>query len=311
MVHYVARRLGQGILVLWGVTLVVFLIIHLVPGNPARQVLGPYAAPAAVRHLDHQLGLDKSLPEQYIAYMTGLLQGQLGESISAHTSVASLIGPRILPSVGLVVYAMLISLIVATPLAALSALTANRAPDHAVRIGAVIWYALPSFWFGLMLAVVFGLEFHVLPTSGFDASFPGGMLETLSLPAITTALITTPVIMRVMRSSMIETLQSEAVVAARARGLAGMRAFRRYVLRNSLTSTVTFTAIAVATLLSFSVVVEQVFAIPGLGTLLVTSVLARDYPTVQGLTIVFATAVVVANLVADLMYAVLDPRVRL
>lgn len=311
MAQYVARRLLQGLLVLWGVTLVVFVVIHLVPGDPGRSVLGSRVSAAAVARLDHQLGLDRSLPDQYLHYVGGLVHGDLGQSITAHASVGSLVGPRLLPSLALVAYAIGISLMLALPLGLLTAMRANQPVDHVVRLTSVVLYAIPSFWFGLMLAVVFGLKLQIFPTSGYDGSFPVGLLQTLTLPAVTIALFVFPVLMRLLRTSTIETLESEFVGAARARGLGGPRVLVRHVLRNSLTSSVTFIGASIGTLLSIALVVEQVFAFPGLGSLLVSSVLSRDYPTVQGLTFVFALIVVLGNLAADLMYVVLDPRVRL
>jgi peptide/nickel transport system permease protein len=239
------------------------------------------------------------------------VSGDLGDSITGHAPVGELLGPRILPSIVLVVYALLITVLVAVPLALVGALRANRLPDHLIRATSVLMYAIPSFWFGLMLAVVFGLKLHVFPTSGFDRSFPTGWLETLTLPAVTISLLTIPVMVRVLRTSLIETLRSDFVVASQARGLSKHRVLFRHVLKGSLTSSVTFLGVAVGTLLSFALVVEQVYAIPGLGSLLVSSVLARDYPTVQGLAIVFAIVVVIGNLLADLTYGLLDPRVRL
>jgi len=298
-------------LVLWGVTLVVFVVIHLVPGDPARSVLGPRVSPAAVERLNHQLGLDRSLPQQYVTFVGDLLHGDFGHSITEHTSVASLAGPRILPSLALLAYAIGLALLFAIPLGMLTAVRANLPTDHAVRLASVVLYAIPSFWFGLMLAVVFGLQLDLFPTSGYDGSFPTGLLQTLTLPAVTVALFVFPVLMRLLRASAIDNLQSEFVEAARARGLGGRRVLAGHVLRNSLTSSITFVAASVGTLLSVAVVVEQVFAVPGLGSLLVTAVTERDYPTVQGMTIIFAVIVVVANLMADVLHVVLDPRVRL
>lgn len=311
MARYVGRRALQGLLVLWGVTLVVFLVIHLIPGDPGRSVLGSRVSAEAVARLDHQLGIDRSLPVQYVDYLKDLVRGDFGSSITEHTSVGSLVAPRLLPSLALVGYAIGISLLLAIPLALLTATRVNLPTDHVVRTTTVVLYAIPSFWFGLMMAVVFGLELHLFPTSGFDGSFPGGLLQTLTLPATTVALFVFPVLMRLLRSSTIETLRSEFVDAARARGLGGARVLVRHVLRNSLTSSVTFIGASIGTLLSIALVVEQVFAIPGLGSLLVSSVLARDYPTVQGLTFIFALVVVLGNFAADVLYVVLDPRVRL
>jgi peptide/nickel transport system permease protein len=311
MGRYVLGRLGQGLVVLWGVTLIVFLLIHFVPGDPGRAVLGTKASPAAVARLDHRLGLDNSIVTQYGDYVSGLAHGDLGTSITEFASVTSLIGSRLVPTLALVAYAVAVAIAIAIPLALIAALRVNRLPDHLVRLIAVVLYAIPAFWFGLMLAVLFGLKWHIFPTSGYNGSFPLGLLRTLTLPAVTIALFVAPVIVRVLRSSLIESLGSDFAQAARARGIGSRRVLVRHVLRSSLTATVTLLGVSIGQLVGLIVVVEQVFAFPGLGSLLVSSVLSRDYPTVQGVTLLFALLVVVANLMADLMYAVLDPRVRL
>jgi peptide/nickel transport system permease protein len=170
---------------------------------------------------------------------------------------------------------------------------------------------MPPFWIGLLLALLFGLKWGIFPTSGYDDSGPLPLLRTLTLPAVTMALYTAPVLLRTLRSSVMTNLDADFVDATRARGLSERRIVLKHVLRNSLMSTITIVGVSVGTLLSFAIVVEQVFAIQGLGSLLVGSVLTRDYPTVEGLTLVFAAMVIVANLVADLLYVAADPRVRL
>jgi peptide/nickel transport system permease protein len=311
MPGYILRRLGQGVIVLWGVTLVVFLLIHIVPGDPGRVLLGLRATPAAVRAVDDELGLNHPLAVQYLSYLGKLLRGNLGTSFSQHVSVVSLIGPRLVPSMLLVAYAVGLALSVAVPLAIIAALRADGATDHVVRFCSVAAYAMPPFWFGLLLALLFGLKWNILPTSGYDGGTVGATIRSLTLPAVTMALYTAPVLLRLMRTSILETLASDFVTAARARGLGKRRIMIKHVLRNSLATTVTFIGVSVGSLLGLAVVVEQVFAIPGLGSLLVTAVGDRDFPTVQGLALVFACAVVLANLVADLTYGVIDPRVRL
>lgn len=311
MTRYVARRVVQGLFVLLGVTVLVFLLIHLIPGDPGRLALGERASAAQVERLNDDLGLNDGIVQQYGTYVSGMIRGDLGRSISARAPVTDQIGPRILPTFALVVYAFAISVCVAVPLALLTALHADRATDHAVRLLSVILYAIPSFWFGLMLALVFGVKLGWLPTFGFDGAFPVGLLNTLTLPALTLSFLICPVMLRLLRTSTIETLGAEFVEAAQARGLGRRRVLYRHVLRNSLTSSVTFLGASVGGVLSIAIVVEQVFAIPGLGSLLVSSVLERDYTTVQGVVLLFAVAVVIANLVADVMQAALDPRIRL
>jgi peptide/nickel transport system permease protein len=308
--RYVIGRLGQGVLVVWGVALAVFLLIHVVPGDPGRVVLGIRASKSAVAHLDHQLGLDRSLPSAYFHYMGGLFRGDLGTSITTFAPVTTLIGSRILATLALVIYAVVLAVVIATPVALIAALKAQRFADHLIRIGAVVLYAVPSFWFGLMLALLFGLKWKLLPTSGYDDSSFISVVRTLTLPAVTIALFTAPILMRVLRASLIESLNSDFAAAARARGLGARRVLLGHVLRSSLTSSVTLLGVSIGQLVGLVVVVEEVFAFPGLGSLLVHSVIDRDYPTVQGVTLIFALWVVLANLVADLLYVVLDPRVR-
>jgi peptide/nickel transport system permease protein len=305
------QRLFHGVLVVFGVMLLMFLFVRLLPGDPGRLVLGTRASAEAVARLDRSLGLEDSLPAQYVNYMHGWLRGDLGESITLGEPVAGLIGERTLVSFVMVGYALLIALIVALPLGLFTALRANKPADHAVRLVSVCMYAIPSFWFGLMAALLFGLKLDWFPTSGYDPGFPTGLLHTLTLPALTLAIAVSPILIRLLRVSVITTLGSEFVEAARARGLGSQRIMRRHVLRNSLASTVTFVGASIGGLLSFSVVVEQVFNIPGLGSLLVTSVSQRDYPVTVAVGVVFAVTVVFANLIADLVLLLLDPRVRL
>ncbi len=196
------------------------------------------------------------------------------------------------------------------PLAFAAALARDRPRDHAIRLTSTVAFAMPSFWVGLMLALLLSLKLGWLPPSGYGTSFLGH-LRGLTLPALTLAISLSPLLIRVLRSSLIDTLGAEYIQAARARGLAERRVLVKHVLRNSLTSAVTLLGLLFAVLLSGAVVIENVFAIPGLGSLLVSSVSARDFPVIQALTLVFGVAVVLAGLLADLVYGAIDPRVRL
>jgi peptide/nickel transport system permease protein len=311
MARYLFGRILQGVGILLGVSVLTFLLVRLTPGDPGRLVLGPRATSAAVAHLDRSLGLDRSIPAQYLSYLAHLLRGNLGMSLTQHTSVLSIIAPRLAPTVIMVGYSLLLGLGVAVPLATIAAVRQDSRTDHAIRLGTVLCYAMPPFWFGLLLALVLGLDLHLFPTSGYDSASVSAILRTLTLPALTLAIYTAPVYVRTLRSSVTASLGSDFVEAARARGLAPARILGKHVLRNSLTATITLAGISCGTLLSLAVVVEQVFGIPGLGSELVQSVTLRDYPVVQGLALVFATAVVLANLAADILQAVVDPRVRL
>jgi peptide/nickel transport system permease protein len=304
------RRLVDTIPVLIGVTLVAFALIHLVPGDPVRILLGGHATAANVAALRRTLGLDRSLPQQYWQFVSGAFTGSFGQSIEYHTSVASIVGPRIGASLELIAYALAVAIAIAFPLAFVAALRRDRLSDHAIRLGTTVTFAMPSFWVGLILSLLVSLELGWLPPSGYGTTLVQHV-EGLTLPAVTIGLSLSPLLTRILRSSLIDTLSSEHVAAARARGLSEARVLGRHVLRNSLTATVTLLSLFFAVLLSGTVVVENVFAIPGLGSLLVSSVSARDFPIIQALTFIFGVGVILASLLSDLVQAALDPRVRL
>jgi peptide/nickel transport system permease protein len=304
------KRTLDAIPVLIGITLFSFALIHLAPGDPVLILLQGHATPANVAALEHQLGLDRSLPEQYWQFLRGAATFSFGESFEYRTSVGAIVAPRVAVSLMLVCYSLLLATLIAVPLAYAAALGRNRPRDHAIRLGTTVAFAMPSFWVGLILALLLSLELGWLPPSGYGTTFPQHV-QGLTLPAITLALSLSPLLIRVLRSSLIDTLGAEYVQASRARGLSEARVLGKHVLRNSLTSTVTLLSMLFAVLLSGAVVVENVFAIPGLGSLLVSSVSARDFPIIQALTLLFGVAVVLVGLVADVVYAALDPRVRL
>jgi peptide/nickel transport system permease protein len=307
---YLLRRAAQAVPVLIGITLAAFVIIHLVPGEPARIILGARATPSAVATLNRQLGLDRSLPTQYFDFIKGAVTLSFGESITQKTAVGSLLGERIPVTALLLACSVLVSIVVSVPLAVASALRRNRATDHAIRLFSMLTFAMPSFLLGLLLILAFSLHLKLLPTSGYGEGFVGH-LRGLTLPAITVGLYLAPILLRTLRVGIIETLGTEFVEAARARGLSASRIVLKHVLRNSLVSTLTVLGLNIGFLLSGLVIIENVFALPGLGSELVSSIGTRDYPTIQALTLVFGVAVVAINLVTDLLYAALDPRVRL
>ncbi len=310
MWKYVGLRLLQAIPVLIGVTVASFLLIHLVPGNPARIQLGPRATASAVRELDRHLGLDRPLLSQYWTFLGGAVRFHFGESLALHQSVGGLIGSRIGMTALLMLYSLLISLALTVPFALLAAVKRDRPADHAIRIVGMTLFVMPVFWLGLLLSLVFGLELGVLPTGGY-ASGVSGALRSLTLPALTLGLVMAPLFLRSLRASLVATLDAGFVEAARARGFSQRRVLFAHCLRNASISTVTVVGLTMGALVSGTVIVENVFAIPGLGALLVSSVSARDFPTVQGLVVVLALAVIAINLLTDLAYAAIDPRVRL
>jgi peptide/nickel transport system permease protein len=307
---YILRRVFQAIPVLIGITLASFLLIHLVPGDPARIVLGAHATPSAVATLNHQLGLDRPLLGQYADFVTGALTFNFGDSIQQNTAIGPILTDRIPVSLFLLTYSVVVSIVVAVPLAIASARRRNRATDHAIRLFSMVTFAMPSFLLGLLLILFFSLKLGWLPTAGYGDNF-AGHVRSLTLPAITVGLYLAPILLRTLRVGIIETLDTEYIEAARARGLSERRILFKHVLRNSLISTVTVLGLNIGFLLSGLVIVENVFALPGLGSELVNSILARDYPLIQALTLIFGILVVAINLLTDLLYVQLDPRVRL
>jgi peptide/nickel transport system permease protein len=309
MPKFFLSRLIQAVPVLIGITIVGFLLIHLVPGDPARVALGPRAPQASVDALRHRYRLDEPLLKQYEQFVVKAGRLDFGRSVVTGEEVRTSLLSRSVTSGELVGYAVILAILVALPAAILSAVRQGKFWDHVVRVSGMALFAMPSFWLGLVLALVLGLQLGLFPTSGYDSSFTG-VFRTLTLPALTMAAVLAPMLIRTLRASFIENLNSDYVEAARARGLGERRIRYRHILRNSSLAALSVLGLLVGALLSGSVVVENVFSIPGLGSLLVSAVTERDYPVVQGLIVVFGVAVVVINLATDLAYSAVDPRVR-
>jgi len=310
VLYFIAKRLIQAIPVLFIITLFSFSIIHLVPGDPVQVMLGSRASAEAIATLRGQLGLDQPLTAQYIDFIRGAVHLDFGQSLFLRAPVGPIAIERAKNSAGLLIYAIIISLLIAVPLAMLAAIRRNRPQDHLVRIFTTVTFAMPAFWTALLLVLIFSLRLKIFPTSGLGQGFPDHLLS-LTLPALTVGFYLAPVLLRSLRSSLIETLSAEFVEAARARGLSENRVLFKHVLRNSLIAMITILGVNIGFLISGAVVIENVFAIPGLGSLLVTSIVSRDYPVIIALTLIFGVAVVLVNLLVDLSYAILDPRIRL
>jgi ABC-type dipeptide/oligopeptide/nickel transport system permease component len=310
VLSYLLRRLGLAVIVLFGLLVATFFMIHLVPGDPVRIVLAGRANPATIARLRHELALDRPLWDQFTLYMSHTLQGHFGNSFTLDAPVGEIVGQRLGPSVALIGYGMLLSLLIGVPLAIVAALRPNGWLDNAIRVGTTLSFAMPSFWLGLMLALIFGLELRWFPVSGYSGGI-GGILRTLTLPALALGLALAAVVMRTLRSSLLEVLQSEYVEAARSRGLSELRVVGKHALRNSFMNTLTILSVNIGFLIGGTVVLEQVFQIPGMGSLLVEAVEKRDYQLVQALALLAGAAVVLASLAADIVQALLDPRVRL
>ena len=310
MLIYLIRRVALAVVVLFGLLVATFFIIHLVPGDPVRIVLAGRATPEAIARVRHQLGLDRPLWTQFTLYVSHTLRGHFGTSFTLESPVAQIVGQRLGPSAALIGYGMLLSIVIGVPLAIVAALRPNSWLDKAVRVGTTFTFALPGFWLGLMLALIFGLKLGWFPVAGYSGGIDG-ILRTLTLPSLALGLALSGVVVRTLRSSLLEVLQSEYIEAARSRGLSELRVVGKHALRNSAMNTFTILSVNIGFLIGGTVVLEQVFQIPGLGSLLVDAVEKRDYQLVQALSLLAGAAVVVASLVADIVQAVLDPRVRL
>jgi peptide/nickel transport system permease protein len=310
MTGYVARRGLHAVPVILGITFLAFLLIRLTPGDPVTLMLGLRATPDSVAFWHVKFALDDPLPLQYLAFLRSAVTLDFGDSIASRIPVTDLIGSRLGTTLSLMVYSVLISISVAVPLAMWAALRANRMSDHGIKLTMMLTFAMPAFWVGLILIQVFSLRLDWFPASGLRQ----GVLPyiwSLTLPSVTIALYLSPVLVRSLRTTMISILRTDYVEAARARGLSEARVMRRYVLRNSLTSTVTMIGLSVAGLIGGSLIVENVFALPGIGQLVVQSVNARDFPVLQACVLLIGLWIILANLITDLVNARLDPRTRL
>lgn len=306
--RYILARLLHAIPVLIGVTLFCFVAIKLVPGDPIRIMMHGRVTDAEVAEIYARLGMDRPLPVQYVSFVAKAATGDLGQSIVQRQPVSDLIVEKIGPTLWLLAIGTILSVLIALPLSLLAAANPNRPIDHIVRAFSMIGFAMPPFWIGLLLILGIGIGMGLLPISGYGKGASGHILH-LILPGLTIACFLAPILIQSLRASMLEVLASDHVEVARARGLPEWRILCKHVLRNALIPTLTVLAVNISWLVSGSVVVESVFALPGLGSLLIRAVGYRDYPLIQGLSLVFAVVVVVVNLVADLSYALVDRRV--
>jgi peptide/nickel transport system permease protein len=294
--------------VLFGITVITFFLLRLIPGDPARQILGQHYTPKAAAELRQALGLDKPLWDQYGLFMKHLFQGNLGESINYREPAATVIFERLPATLFLVVYAALMAALISIPAGVVSALRKGGVFDQIARVWFLIAFAMPGFWLGIILILIFAVHLDLFPVNGYGAGFTGH-LKYLFLPAVTIALAFSTILVRTLRASTLAVLATDYVDTARIKGISRFAVLRRHVFRNAIVSLIVVFGINLAFLISGTVVIENVFAIPGVGRLLVDSVSTRDYPVVQGATLVFAFFVVAINLLTDVVHAALDPRV--
>ena len=307
---YVGKRLLQLLPVLFGISIFVFALVHLIPGDPADVLLGQNATPDKIKIVNHQLGIDRPIWLQYFRFVWNALHLSLGNSFYNNQSVTSLIAGRLPATLLLLSGGILLSLLIALPLSILAASRRGALRDQLVRAIPVIGLGMPQVWVGVMLILLLGLKFPIFPVSGFGDTFLQH-IRGIFLPSLSIAIILSPILIRSLRSSMLEIMDSDFILTARSKGISQSRVTIVHVLRNAVIASVTVLGVNIAYLVGSTVIVERIFVIPGSGSLMIDAIARRDYPIVQGVTLFFAVVVVLVNLLTDLVHAALDPRVAL
>jgi peptide/nickel transport system permease protein len=309
MLKYLGHRALLALPVIVGVGLITFFLIRLAPGDPVRTMLGNTANPDSIAFWRQYYQLDDPIWVQFVAYLQRVFTLSFGDSIQLKAPVALVVLPRAAVSLALIGYIVIISLAVAVPLAIHSAVRANKFGDNLIKLLMMISFAMPSFWLAISFVQIFSLRLGLFPASGIR---PGVLpfIWSLTLPALTGAVFLAPVLIRTLRIAMIESLRAEHVEAARARGLSESAVLRRYVLRTSLISSTTVLGVSIGSLIGGTVIIENVFALPGLGTLVVNAVSSRDFPLVEAVVLLIGVLVVALSLLVDIVNFSLDPRIR-
>lgn len=312
MTQYIVRRLLALIPVLAVVAVVAFSIIHIVPGDPAGVILGFNATQDDIDRLHHQLGLDQPIPIQFAKWIGGVLRGDLGESLLLGEPVTQAIVEHLQPTVMLTLYALLITVGIALPLGILAPTRKTRAADQGLVLFSLLGVSIPDFLLGLLLIFLFSVNLHWLPSAGYQPLEAGLLanLRSLLLPAIALGAMQAALLTRITRSSVMEVLHQEYVNTARAKGLGATVVLLRHVLKNALIPIITTIGLVYAVLMAGAVIVETVFNLPGVGKLVVNSVLRSDYPVIQGAILLVAVTYTLINLAVDVIYAFVDPRIR-
>jgi peptide/nickel transport system permease protein len=310
MTRYLIGRIVQIIPVMFGISLIVFFLVRLIPGDPAIAVLGSRATPELIARVREQFGLDKPIWEQYISWLGNALSGNFGVSFFYQAEVFGVTMERVPITLALLAYATVLALLFALPFATIAARRHGGFVDQSIRLGFSAALGIPSFWLGILLILVFSLRLKLFPVAGAG---DGGLdtVRHLTLPALTIALSMSPILVRALRSSLVDVMASDYVTTGRAAGLSGSTLLWSYVLRNSFLPLATVLSINIGWMIGGTVVVETVFGLPGIGSLLINSITTRDYTIIQLVTLILAMLVIVVNLATDIMYAVLDPRVSL
>jgi peptide/nickel transport system permease protein len=312
MSRYVLQRFLGMLAVMFVVVTIVFIIVRVAPGDPAAVMLGPDATPQDIAALRARLGLDQPLVVQYVLFLGQLAQGDLGESIFLNRPVLTALAERAEPTFFLTVFAILIASVIAIPIGILSAYWRGSLFDQATTTIAMLAASIPSFWLGLLLIQFFAVRLGAFPVSGYGG--PGASFATrlihLVLPAIALGIVSSALILRFTRASMLDVLNDDYVRTARSKGMGEFRVVMKHAFKNALIPVLTVIGLTAALLVSGAVVTETVFGLPGVGSLVVSAVLRRDYPVIQGALLVIAALYVLINFLIDMMYLLVDPRVR-
>jgi len=308
--NYIIKRLLQMIPVLFIVTVIVFLLMRLIPGDPAALMLGEKASNEAIEALRIKMGLDKSLFTQFFIFFKDLLHFDLGDSIRYSVPVADLLKERIPVTVLLTIVSTFFTIIISMPLGYLAGIKKDKPTDQVIRILALLGLSIPSFWIALVLLLIFGVKFQLFPVSGWGITW-ADHLRSLILPGITQAIGVSAIVVRNLRNNVVDIKNSDYVDYAKSKGLSNKIIRERHIIRNALIPTTTLLSLKIAWMLGGSVIIETVFTLPGVGALLVNGIYSRDYSIVQGVVIIFVLVVQVINLITDVIYSILDPRVKL
>lgn len=312
MTRFLLRRVGQAVIVVILVSMIVFGLLQLLPGGPARASLGVHATPTAIAAFNRDNGLTGSVPAQYWNWLSGVLSGNLGFSYTLNQSVASLLSQRLAKTAFLAGISVLIALLIAVPLGFYQAVRRNRVDDYAVTTVTFVLYSTPAFWLALILIDVFAVQVHLFPAEAPQGNFSSVLSDpsALVLPVATIALVSIAAFSRYVRSSVLDELAQDYVRMIRSQGASRMRILFGHVLRNSLSPVVTLLGLSLPFILSGTLITEQVFNYPGVGLLFYNAATQQDYPVLLGVVLVVGAATVVGSLLADVTYALLDPRVR-
>ena len=307
---FILKRPIHLIPVLFGISLITFCLMQIAPGDPVRLMLGPRAGQEAIAFVRARYGLDQPLPVQYFYYLLNALRGDFGQSIAYRAPVGSVLLERIAPTLFVILYGLTITIVLTLALASTAARNRGRWPDHVIRFLCVGAVGVPSYFIGLMLIMLFSLRLGLFPVSGYGPTLWNNLWH-LFLPALTVGLAVTPILTRNLRATFIQQMDADYAVAGRSKGLSEHYIFTRHVFWNSLLPTVNLMGVVVSFLIGGTVVIENVFDVPGLGNLLVRAVLVRDYFVVQAVTLILACGIVITNFIVDVITAALDPRVKL